>query len=112
VTPIRERVTSRLPRQALLGLSYALTVPLHAAALATHLPGGRALPYADYLRWMGDFPFRHNLHVVFDHLGPPIAFYLSREELEGWVERAGARLLSLTPRNANSWRLLAERPPA
>ena len=65
VTPVRERVTSRLPRPALLALSYGLTLPLHAAARAAR----RApLPYGDYLRWLGRYPFQHNLQVVFDHL--------------------------------------------
>ncbi len=111
VSPLRERVTSRIPRNALLGLSYALTVPLHAAAnIAANLPLRERLPYTAYLSWLAKYSFGHNLHVVFDHLGPPISHYLSREELHTWFTRDGIQLLSMTARNANSWRFLVERP--
>lgn len=110
VSPIRERITSRMPRNALLGLSYALTLPLHAAAnISANLPLGEHLPYSSYLGWLAKYSFGHNLHVVFDHLGPPISHYLSREELSTWFAAESVNLQSLTARNANSWRFLVER---
>lgn len=40
------------------------------------------LPYYDYLAWLGQFQFRHNHHVIFDHLVAPVAFYLHRQDIE------------------------------
>ena len=70
---------------------------------------GLNLPYGSYLRWLGRYPLRHTHQVVFDHLGPPTSFYLSKGELEDWSSGEDRRLLSLSQRNGNSWRVLVER---
>ena len=108
VTPLRTRVTSRLPHRLLGWISMALAVPLYAgAALAVRLP----LPYREYLRHLARYPFRYMSHIIYDHLVPEIAHYLSREELERWAQKHDLRY-ELSQRNGNSWRLLTTRAKA
>ena len=108
VTPLRQHVTSRLPHRLLGWLSSALAVPLRAASMvAVRFP----VPYRDYLRYLSRYPFRYMTHVIYDHLVPEIAHYLSREEIERWPRKHGLDY-ELTARNGNSWRLLTRRPAA
>ena len=109
VTPLRERVTSRLPHRLLEPLAGALTVPLYVATKLLYRPArrtavGRRLPYAPYLSYISAFPFREQRHIVFDHLVAPVAHYLRREEYTAWFERAGLRDIRIEHHNANSWR--------
>jgi SAM-dependent methyltransferase len=106
VNPIRERVCSRLPRQVLYGVSFVLALGLH---LLSRLARARRLPYGAYLRWLGEYGFRHTHHVVFDHLVAPTAFYIRREEFAAWFDRAGLAAPALSWRNQNSWRGFALR---
>lgn len=105
VTPVREKLTSRLPHPVLAVLSKILAAMLYAWAAAYALGLEKlGLPYAAYLRYLRRYPFRYMEHIVYDHLVPRIAHYHSREELEGWAQRNGLRFLLLA-RNNNSWRL-------
>lgn len=109
VTPIRERVTSRLPHALLDVVAGALTVPLWLATKLVYGPTRRSraaalLPYRDYLCYIAPFPFREQRSIVFDHLVAPIAFYVRREEFAGWFERCGLRDVRIEHHNANSWR--------
>jgi SAM-dependent methyltransferase len=117
VSPIRERVTSRLPHAALQPLALALTVPLFLATRAIYRPlrgtrMGARLPYAAYLRYIADFPFREHRTIVFDHLVAPVAFYLRREEFAAWFDRAGLADVRIEQHNANSWRGFGRVPAA
>lgn len=115
VTPLREHVTSHLPRRLLDAISGAIAVPL---ALATKLvyrplrktPLTRTLPYAPYLTYIADFPYREQRSIVFDHLVAPVAYYLRRDEFAGWFERAGLQDVTIAHHNENSWRGHARRP--
>jgi SAM-dependent methyltransferase len=109
VSPLRERVTSRLPHALLEVLANALTVPLFAATRLLYGPArgrllGVRLPYGEYFSYIAPFPFREQRHIVFDHLVAPVAFYVRREELAGWFARAGLADVRIEPHNANSWR--------
>ena len=113
VNPLRTLLTSRLPRRALYALSWLITVGLHPLCRYLYRPVNdhprlqplaRILPYNDYLAWLGQFGFRHNHHVVFDHLVAPVAFYLRREAFAAWFPDAGLELVDLSWRNKNSWR--------
>ncbi|MBI4497990.1 MAG: methyltransferase domain-containing protein [Chloroflexi bacterium] len=116
--PLRERVFSRLPRPILYGLSFLVTAGLHPLLKLLYRPadGGPVrplasrLPYRGYLTWLAQFGFRHNHHVVFDHMVAPTAFYLRREEFAAWFQRAGLEDVQLSWRNQNSWRGLGRRP--
>jgi SAM-dependent methyltransferase/uncharacterized protein YbaR (Trm112 family) len=109
VSPVRERVTTRLPHRVLDALAGALTVPLFLATRLLYGPTretalGRRLPYAPYLGYIAPFPFREQRSIVFDHLVAPIAFYLRRDEVAGWFDRAGLTDVRIEHHNANSWR--------
>lgn len=113
VNPVRTAVTSRLPRRALLGLSWLITAFLHPLVRFFYRPVNqssrlgwlkRILPYNDYLAWLGQFGFRHNHHVVFDHLVAPVAFYVRGPEFRRWFDEADLELIDFSWRNKNSWR--------
>lgn len=109
ISPIRERITTRLPHRVLDWLAGGLTVPLFAATRLIYRPArgtraARLLPYAPYLAYIADFPFHEQRSIVFDHLVTPIAFYLRRDEFAGWFARAGLQDLTIEHHNANSWR--------
>lgn len=115
VTPIREHVTSRLPHPLLEVLSNVITVPLWLGTKLMYGPtGGRVgpvrLPYGDYLAYIAPFPFREQRHIVFDHLVAPVAYYIRREEFEGWFDRAGLQEVQIQHHNGNSWRGFARVP--
>ena len=113
VNPFRTGLTSRLPRRALYALSWVITAGLYPVLKLIYRPANAAgapgwlhkvLPYNDYLAWLGQFQFRYNHNVVFDHLVAPVAFYLRREEFEAWFCDAGMEIIDLSWRNQNSWR--------
>jgi SAM-dependent methyltransferase/uncharacterized protein YbaR (Trm112 family) len=109
VDPVRRAITSRLPFPMLWGLSLMAATPLHLLLLLLYRSAGRQdtrqwLPYRPYLVWLAGFPFRHTHQVVFDHLGAPLARYLTHDEVQAWLIGAGLVDLRITARNANSWR--------
>jgi SAM-dependent methyltransferase len=117
ITPVRKHVTSRLPKRVLLALSYLLGLILYGAIKLVYGPINRFRPlqplrrllfYNDYLFYLGQVGYRGVVSVIFDHLVPSLAAYVSREELSDWVRSANLSELSLTPRTNNSWRLLAK----
>jgi SAM-dependent methyltransferase len=115
VSPLRERVTSRIPHNLLRPLANALTLPLFAAGRLLYQPAGtsaagRRLPYGDYIRYIAPLPFGEQRTIVFDHLVAPVAFYLRREEFAAWFERAGLCDVTIEHHNANSWRGFARLP--
>jgi SAM-dependent methyltransferase len=116
VTPVREHVTSRLPHSLLDVLSAAITVPLFVGTRALYGPTkgkvlGLKLPYGEYLAYIAPFPFREQRSIVFDHLVAPVAFYIARDEFEGWFERAGLQDVVIQQHNGNSWRGFGHVPP-
>jgi SAM-dependent methyltransferase len=114
VNPLRERVTSRINRRALLHLSKLPTAALYAATKLIYGPlnrrngGGssiaRRLFYNDYLSAISDFGWREQHTIVFDHLVAPTAFYVRRDEFADWWEEAGASDVHIGWHNKNSWR--------
>ena len=111
VNPVREKITSRIDRRALLHLS---KIPAAGLFLATKLiygplnrrgsTLGRHLFYNDYLSAIAPFGWRDQHLIVFDHLVAPTAFYISREEFESWWRDVGATDVVISWHNKNSWR--------
>ena len=60
--------------------------------------------YFDYLNFLSNFGFREQALVVFDHLSPTIAEYISRSEFEQWFEDNNLSDVIITSRTGNSWR--------
>lgn len=109
VSPLRERFTTRLPHRLLDWMSAGVTAPLFLATRLLYRParGTRVagvLPYAPYLSYIADFPYREQRSIVFDHLVAPIAFYIHQDEFRAWFERAGLEDVTIEAHNANSWR--------
>lgn len=108
INPIRKRITSKLPPRLLYYLSLAPTLLVYLAAKLIYAPLTRLfpkipLPYKDYIVYISRFGFREIHSIVFDHLTPPLAFYISKEEYSAWWEKAQARSYQLTWHNKNSW---------
>jgi SAM-dependent methyltransferase len=117
VDPWRARLFSRLPGWANRMAATCLAAPLWMLIQAVYAPldrrghGGR-LPYAPYFRYFSRLGFRTFWGTVHDKLVPPVAHYLTRDDLRRWLRTTGLRELSLTHRNGNSWSVLARKEPA
>lgn len=105
VSPLRKQVTSRLPHAALAALSKVLAAHVYVFAGAYGLVFEKlGAPHAEHLGYLRRYPLRYLAQVVYDHLGPKLAHYHSREELEGWAHK-NALAFVLSARHGNSWRL-------
>jgi SAM-dependent methyltransferase len=113
INPLRERVTSRISRRALLHLSKLPTAAVYTATKLIYgplnrRPGGTALArhlfYNDYLSAISDFGWREQHTIVFDHLVAPTAFYITRAEFDEWWKAIGATGVVKGWHNKNSWR--------
>ena len=113
VNPLREGLTSRMNRRALLHLSRLPAAMIYAATKLVYGPlnktaGGaraaRRLFYNEYLKAIAGFNWREQHAIVFDHLVAPTAFYLKRAEFEEWWNGIGARDVQISWHNQNSWR--------
>jgi SAM-dependent methyltransferase len=112
VNPLRTSLTSRLNPRALLHLSKLPTAALYLATKLIYRPlnhvGNGAIAqhlfYNDYMLAISGFGWREQHTIVFDHLVAPTAFYISREEFEGWWREIDANEVTITWHNKNSWR--------
>ncbi len=113
VSPLREKLTSRLRPSALLHLSKLpaavvftatklLYGPLNRSPLGKPLAGH--LFYNDYLYAISHFGWREQHSIVFDHLNAPTAFYIPRAEFQEWWKDIGASDVVIGWHNKNSWR--------
>jgi SAM-dependent methyltransferase len=117
--PIREGLSSRLPKPVLYWLSFGVAAAMHPVLKLLYKPrdgkpatgssSKSLLPYHGYLSWLAQFSLQHNHHVVFDHMVAPTAFYIRHQDFEAWFERAGLRNVRISWRNQNSWRGYGER---
>lgn len=116
VDPIRKGITSRIPTRWLRPLLWPLSLCLFLALKLVYGPATRYgkrpvswLPYSSYLSYISPFPFREIEHIVLDHLCPPVAFYLSRDVLEGWFADLDPEAVSYRWHNSNSWTVVARK---
>ncbi len=111
LNPIRA-VTSRLPLPVTKFLSFCLAIPYQLALILLYRPAEtkkiawlkRILPYSAYLCSVSGYSFRENFCIIFDHLVPGIAFYISEGEIRSWFADAGLQDVVITQRYGNSWR--------
>ena len=59
--------------------------------------------YNEYLNHLGDFGWREQHHIVFDHLVAPTAFYISKPAFETWRREINAEDVKIIRHNQNSW---------
>jgi SAM-dependent methyltransferase len=113
VSPVRERLTSRMSRDALLHLSKVPAAIIFAATKLVYAPlnanagtqaFARRLFYNDYLNHLAQFGWREQHTIVFDHLVAPTSHYIARAEFEGWWREIGATEVEIGWHNRNSWR--------
>lgn len=115
--PFRAVVFSRLPSWANRVAATLLAVPLWLMIHGLYMPllrrgRGHRLPYAEYFLYFRRLGFRTFWGTVYDKLVPPVAFYLTRDEIRRWLSGAGLAELGLRHRHGNGWSCLAQRPPA
>lgn len=102
---VRINITSRLPHGLLKALCVPLAVVLHILTKYAYKPLNlRRMPYGQYFIALAGFDFRNKLSIIFDHLVPPIAFYISRAELKGWFYSNRLDGVVISSRYENSWR--------
>jgi len=117
ISPLRERLTSRLRPRALLQLSKIPAAVVFSATKLLYGPLNRnslskrlaaKLFYNDYLYAISHFGWREQHSIVFDHLNARTAFYIPRAEFEGWWKEISARNVVVEWHNKNSWRGFGE----
>jgi SAM-dependent methyltransferase len=108
VNPIRTNFTSKINQPTLYQLSKLPTLGVYLASKLLYKPLdntalGKRLFYSDYLTHLGEFGWREQHNIVFDHLVAPTAFYISKAEFENWWKEIGAENVSIIWHNQNSW---------
>ncbi len=113
LTPLRKYITSHLPKSVLYLLSHFLGCILYACVSVVYKPANenrlgvkvsRLLPYNDYLYYISRLNYVSLVSVIFDHLVPQLASYISREEFESWFRENNIAHVTITSRNNMSWR--------
>jgi SAM-dependent methyltransferase len=119
VDPLRKALTAKLPYRTLRSLSAIPAAVIWGAIKLFYQPGPdghgpRKLPYGEYFASMSGFPFDEIQLIVFDQLVTPVAFYLSRGEVEAWFQGGGFADVVLRWHNEMSWTATAtvRRPAA
>lgn len=110
VNPVRKGLTSKIGGSALYQLSKLPTAGVFLASKLIFRPLNKLSPaaasnlfYNDYMNHIGNFGWREQHNIVFDHLVAPTAFYISREEFAEWWEEIEATDVEITWHNRNSW---------
>jgi len=118
LSPLREYVTSHLPKPLLYVVSHFLGLIVYACVKLIYKPAnesrwgqqlGRVLPYNDYLYCVSRLTYPALVSVVFDHLVPQVAAYISKEEISSWFGDTNLSNVVITSRNNMSWRGQGER---
>ena len=104
----------RIPPSLLWGLSVVPAVILYIGLRCIVQPLQRCtpsflrfIPYNGYWRAIYKFPFKEIQHIVYDQLAPPIAHYVSKDEVNCWFQDAGLKEARIVPVHDNSWAGLA-----
>ncbi len=113
VNPLRRGVTSHLNPLGLRVVSWAITAfalwPMLRLIYGPLGETAKKLPYGEYLSYISKFSFRDVRAIVYDHLTPPTAHYIRREEIEKWFETMRLSGIQIAHHNRNSWRGFARR---
>ena len=120
VDPIRKALTSRLPHRWVYQLSKIPAAMIFLGGRGVYQPLskppldalGRRLFYQAYVNYISAFPFNEIHSIVHDHLSPPIANYIRREEFADWFVDGGLEQVEIGWHNENSWRGTGIRPQA
>ena len=102
VSPIRKKVTSKLPISLLHFLSYFICIPLFMYIKCFSMKNM-------YLKQISTFSFLHINSIIFDQLLPRIAFYWTEEECISLFKDNGFKTVNVhRPENNQGWTIIAE----
>jgi SAM-dependent methyltransferase/uncharacterized protein YbaR (Trm112 family) len=112
VNPLREHVTSKLPRPLLYVLCQILGIFLYVCLKLIYKPANKGflgrqfgywLPYNEYLNYSTQLNYASLVSVIFDQLVPRLVEYLPRDEFENWFHMQNFSEVLITSRNNMSW---------
>lgn len=106
VEPLR-RITVKLPRTALVGISHVLTL-----GLSLYIPLCKVIPlplHRYMVNVIGRFSWSKRFLVVFDQLNPAVAKYYTRDEALALLADAGFENIRLHHRHQYSWTVIGEK---
>lgn len=115
LNPIRKLITSKLPVKLLRILSFPLSLFLYIILKTTYGPltkwGKKEifLYYSSYLGAISPYPFKEIESIVVDHLCPPVAHYLSKQEIKEMLKLLNPSSLTLRWHHKNSWTAVVEK---
>lgn len=100
VSPVREKITSRLPVGLVYFLSYFCSIPLWIFIKIFK-------PSNAYLKQLTAFKFWHIHSIVFDQLIPQVANYWTRQEVEDLTANCGLKEIKIyRPENDCGWTIM------
>jgi SAM-dependent methyltransferase len=113
INPLRVYLTSHLPKKLLYILSFPITGLLYLLVNCIYKPinslsslswARKWLFYNDYLFFLAKLSFHEQLNIVYDHLVPGLAFYISKQELKSWFAENQLEQVMISDRLGNGWR--------
>ena len=102
--PVKRAILLKLPRKALLGLSWILTVFLYPIIYTIYLLPLQFLPYYYYFKNWRKLSFGRNQLNVFDKLNAPITNFITREQVTSWFNDREFADVHIDHYNGISWR--------
>lgn len=112
VDPVREHITSKMPRPLLYILSYILGAFLYVCLRFIYKPAnggilgfkyGHRLPYKEYLSYNTQLNYASLVSVIFDQLVPRLVEYVPRDEFENWFQAQNFADVVITSHKNMSW---------
>ena len=103
ISPIRERLLSRLPISSLHFITYFISIPLYYFI--------KIFPEANsYIAQISRFSFPHVHSIVFDQLLPKVANYWTKDQVLSMVENLDLSHISIqSPPNKMGWTLVGKK---
>jgi len=110
---VARKITKRLPHNVLLPISKVLGVGLYFGVVTPYkilrrLPPTRRLAESMPLKIYADYPMRVIINDQFDRFSAPIENRYRRDEVLGWLDRAG--LTHPVVLAGHGWRAAADKP--
>ena len=120
VNPVRTAITSKMPHRWVRQLAKIPAAMIFAVGRTVYQPlnrppfetVGERLFYSPYITHVSKFPYDEIHSIVHDHLTPPIAHYIPRDEFEAWFRALDLQNVTIGWHNQNSWRGTATVPAA
>jgi len=114
--PIRKYVLSKLPLPFLYSSALIFAGFLYPVCKLIYRPIGKfspnllkLLPQGSFFSYLGSLNFRIVHSIIFDQMLAPVAFYYKRSEVLSWFRNSDVKVLSISWRNRNSWRVFGEK---